>query len=155
MTEIRRAGPEEISGLVEIWEAAVRATHDFLDEEDIQDIRLQVEELLPAAKDLWVSLVEGRPAGFMGLTRTGVGKAMEMEIDMLFIHPGCHRQGMGTAMIDFVRGLCPRLTLKVNEQNPKARMFYENRGFVVCGRSLADSRGRQFPLLHMKLKAVN
>ena len=149
--EIRKAKFAEISGLIEIWEAAVRATHDFLTEDDILSIRLQVEELLPAARDLWVSCLEGRPMGFMGLTRSGTGQAREVEIDMLFIHPDCHRRGVGTAMIDFAREQAPRLTLKVNEQNPQALAFYEHRGFVTVGRSLADSQGRQFPLLHMRL----
>lgn len=149
--EIRKARPEEIPALIEIWEAAVRATHGFLTEDDIHSIRPQVAELLPVARDLWVSLADGRPAGFMGLTPPKAGRGGEMEIDMLFIHPDRHRQGLGTGMIDFARSLCPRLKLSVNEQNPKGLVFYENRGFVVVGRSAVDSRSRKFPLLHMRL----
>lgn len=146
---IKKAGPEDYSALLEIWEAAVRATHDFLNEDDIQSIRVQVKQLLPKAEGLVVAWADGRPVGFMGLTLPGKTVGGQAEIDMLFITPDRHGQGVGTAMIDFARQQCPRLKLSVNEQNPKARIFYEHRGFVVVGRSMADSQGRHFPLLHM------
>lgn len=148
LTEIREAGPGERPGLVEIWEAAVRATHRFLTEADIQNIRLQVEELLPSAEGLLVACLDGRPVGFMGLTPPEE-EGGEAEIDMLFVHPGLHGQGTGTALIKFARNRYPRLKLSVNEQNPQARKFYEHRGFAVAGRSPVDSQGRDFPLLHM------
>ena len=148
--EIRPARPEDLPRLVEIWEGAVRATHGFLTEDDIQSIRLQVEKMLPAAEGLTVSCLEGQPTGFMGLTppREPGGEA---EIDMLFIHPQAQGRGLGTALIDFALNLHRPLRLSVNEQNPQARVFYENRGFVIIGRSPLDSQGRPFPLLHMRL----
>ena len=151
MIEIREVRPDDFSELVEVWEAAVRATHHFLTEADILDIRRQVEELLPAFAGLLAACPEeGPPVGFMGLTPPEA-EGGEAEIDMLFVHPDRHGQGVGTAMIDFARARHPRLKLSVNEQNPKARKFYENRGFEVVGRSPLDSQGRPFPLLHMWL----
>ena len=149
--EIRIARPEERPGLVEVWEAAVRATHHFLTEADIQNIRRQVEELLPAFEGLWTACPEdGPPAGFMGLTPPEE-EGGEAEIDMLFVSPDLHGQGVGTALVNFARARHPHLKLSVNEQNPRAHKFYENRGFVVVGRSPVDSQGRPFPLLHMLL----
>jgi putative acetyltransferase len=38
-SEIRRARSTEIPGLIDIWERSVRATHDFLTEDDIVALR--------------------------------------------------------------------------------------------------------------------
>jgi putative acetyltransferase len=47
------------------------------------------------------------------------------------------------------------MTTDVNEQNLVARHFYAACGFVVEGRSELDDAGRPFPLLHMRLAALN
>ncbi len=41
--------------------------------------------------------------------------------------------------------------LTVNEQNPKARGFYEHLGFKVYKRSDKDEQGNPYPILYMKL----
>ncbi len=39
----------------------------------------------------------------------------------------------------------------VNEQNPKAKKFYENNGFHVYKRTELDEQGNPYPLLFMKI----
>lgn len=41
-----------VGRLVELWEASVRATHDFLREEDIRGIRTYVPDALRSIADL-------------------------------------------------------------------------------------------------------
>jgi hypothetical protein len=45
------------------------------------------------------------------------------------------------------------LTVRVNEGNAQARVFYEALDFTVIGRSPLDAMGHPFPRLHMTLQA--
>ncbi|WP_404606002.1 GNAT family N-acetyltransferase [Caballeronia udeis] len=59
---------------------------------------------------------------------------------------------MGTALVDHAREQHAKLTVDVNEQNPRAHEFYRRYGFEDVGRSETDSAGRPFPLVHMALR---
>ncbi|MDL2207868.1 GNAT family N-acetyltransferase [Desulfovibrio sp. OttesenSCG-928-F20] len=153
---IREAKEAEYGRLLEIWEAAVRVTHDFLRDEHIdfyrsrmlgsyfKDVELLVAEIAP-----------GEPEAFMGLLAP-VKIVMEgREIDrpahlaMLFVHPRSHRQGLGRALVEHAAALYGSLATDVNEQNPGALRFYEKCGFILTGRSENDEEGNPFPMLHM------
>ena len=146
--QIRRARPEDSGPLRSLWERSVRATHDFLTEDDIAGLRPQVAEALGAdALELWVLAdAEDAPVGFMGL----VGD----DIAALFLEPAHHGQGGGRRLVEHAQALRGgELTVDVNEQNPAATGFYEALGFVVTGRSPLDPAGRRFPMLHMRRPA--
>ena len=136
-----------VDRLVELWEASVRATHDFLSEEDIRGIRTYVPDALRSIADLRIVRdAEGVPVAFMGCD----GRRLEM----LFVGPACRGAGVGTALVceAFAAGVTE---VVVNEQNPSARGFYEHVGFAVCGRSERDEQGGPFPILYMKLNDNN
>ena len=136
-----------VDRLVELWEASVRATHDFLREEDIRGIRTYVPDALRSIADLRIVRdAEGVPVAFMGCD----GRRLEM----LFVDPACRGAGVGTALVReaFAAGVTE---VVVNEQNPSARGFYEHVGFAVCGRSERDEQGGPFPILYMKLNDNN
>ncbi len=133
-----------IGRLVEVWEASVRATHDFLDEADIRRIRPQAVGALRAVPDLRIVRdAEGVPVAFMGVE----GRQLEM----LFVDAACRGAGIGTALVReaFAAGVTE---VVVNAQNPAARGFYEHVGFAVRGRSERDEQGGPFPILYMKTK---
>jgi putative acetyltransferase len=143
--QIRAARAADIDALVALWERSVRATHDFLTEADIADLRPRVGEALrDHALDLFV-LVDagGTPIGFLGLAGD--------DISALFLDPAHLGQGGGRLLVSHAQSLRGgELTVDVNEQNPAAREFYEALGFTVVGRSPLDDEGRPFPLLHMR-----
>ena len=57
-----------INNLLEVWESAVRATHLFLSEEEIENIKKYVPEALKFVPNLLVAENdEGKPLGFMGI----------------------------------------------------------------------------------------
>jgi putative acetyltransferase len=144
---IRLARAADYDTLVELWERSVRATHDFLTEDDIGALRPLVREALSDALELWV-LAETAdvPVGFMGLA--------EQDIAALFLEPAHRGQGAGRRLVTHAQQLRGgSLTVDVNEQNPAARGFYEALGFVVVSRSPLDGDGRPFPLLHMRRPA--
>lgn len=139
---IAKQGPESYSLLADVWERSVRATHDFLAEEDLLDIRSKIAEVYFPMVELYAAVDEqGNPLGFMGLA----GERMEM----LFVDPGHHRRGIGRKLLEAALDKQPGLRLDVNEQNPGALAFYKKCGFEVIGRSPVDGEGKPYPLLHL------
>jgi putative acetyltransferase len=128
-----------------LWERSVRATHDFLPEDDIQRLLPLVRDTyLPMpALEVWVYEDNAGIAGFIG---TG-----GHNVEMLFIDPDRRGQGIGRQLLEHVRTRHDTLTVDVNEQNPQAVGFYRHYGFIQVARSPLDGEGKPFPLLHMAL----
>lgn len=130
--------------LIEIWEASVRATHDFLTEDDLQELKLLILEKYFDAVDLrCVRNEQGKIQGFCGVH--------EGNIEMLFISPEVHRKGVGKMLVTHAIKELGASKVDVNEQNEQALGFYQHIGFKVCGRSPLDGQGKPYPLLHLKL----
>lgn len=142
--EIVPADQTNFPRLLEIWEASVRATHDFLCVEDIEMLRPFVKQGLQAVVFLdCVKNEQGDVLGFMGVT--------ERKIEMLFLSPEVRCNGMGRAFVEHAFEAYDVLYVDVNEQNPSAVAFYKHMGFYVVSRSETDEQGNRFPVLHLKL----
>jgi putative acetyltransferase len=140
---VTEVSENDFDTLVEVWEASVRATHDFIAEENIQYFKPIVRnEALPNIELRCVRDPNERPVGFIGVAN---GK-----VEMLFIHPNYRGKGIGRTLLEYAVQHLNATELDVNEQNPQAVGFYKNMGFVVVGRSDLDGMGKPFPLLHMK-----
>lgn len=141
---IRQGIAADYPQLLDIWLRAVRATHHFLQPSDIDALLPQLRDVYFPAVDLWVAEdTDDQPLGFIGVN--------ENHVEMLFVDPARHRQGIGRALLDFGRQSRSAMSVDVNEQNPQATAFYQHYGFVQTGRSPLDGEGRPFPLLHMNL----
>lgn len=143
---IRAATPDDFPALADLWERSVRATHDFLTEDDIVFFRTVVEGAALAQCTCYLAEQEDRITGFIGVD--------DAHIDMLFVNPDDFRRGTGRALLEHAMGLNTLLpyvplSVDVNEQNHGARIFYERMGFVVKGRSAVDGFGKSFPILHL------
>lgn len=140
---ILQCNTADYPALVAIWERSVRATHHFLTESDIAEIR---DALVPAYfphVNLYAAFESTIPVGFIGLCRES--------IEMLFIDSDRFGQGIGSALIEFAkqRGA---VKVDVNEQNPSALKFYLSKGFHIVGRTSTDEAGRPYPILHLSLQ---
>ncbi|QQO08853.1 GNAT family N-acetyltransferase [Breznakiella homolactica] len=136
---------ETLAVLAELWEASVRATHDFLNEEDIQSLKPLVREALKTISGLYLlKNAENAILGFMG--------AADGKIEMLFLRPDARGQGGGRALALYAVETLDARCVDVNEQNPRARGFYEHLGFKIFSRSEKDGQGRDFPILHMRME---
>lgn len=147
MPVIRKPKTSDREGLLAVWLRSVRATHDFLTEEDIAFFHPMVRELLASEFELWAVYDDDAPVGFMALD----AGENPVKLEALFIDPAHSRQGLGTLLVRHAAALKGALALDVNEQNPGALAFYRRMGFVVTGRSPVDGAGKPFPLIHMKL----
>lgn len=129
-----------------IWLRSVQATHHFLTPEDIAFFLPIVRDHAFTSAEVYVALnARNQPVGFIGFDGP--------KVEMLFIDPDFHRQGIGRTCLDFAVSQKGNLILDVNEQNPQAVRFYLAYGFVQTGRSPVDSMGKPFPLLHLAFTA--
>lgn len=143
MIKFRQSSALDADRLLEIWRAAVDATHDFLASEDRIALDGEVRAYVSTA-DLWLGIDDGGDiAGFMGLSGS--------HMDALFVDPRRHGIGVGRAFVTHAFDLNGVLTCDVNEQNEKAVGFYKRVGFARTGRSATDGAGRPYPLIHMRL----
>lgn len=142
--EIRERDPKLIERLVTVWERSVRATHLFLSDEEIGNIKKYVPTALQEIPHLIVAEKQpGTPVAFMGIEG--------QNLEMLFISPKERAKGLGRQLIQYGKEHYSLQTLAVNEQNPLAIGFYEHMGFQVYRRTERDEQGNPYPLLYMKL----
>lgn len=139
---LRSSTAEDRDALFAIWLAAVRATHDFLTEDDIEFFsRLVRDEYLPSTEFIVAADAADQPVGFMGMTGN--------KIDALFVNPAWHGRGVGRSLVEYARSTAAVVVVDVNEQNRGARGFYARLGFQETGRSETDDMGKPFPLIHL------
>ncbi|MFK9097884.1 GNAT family N-acetyltransferase [Pseudomonas guariconensis] len=130
--------------LVRIWEASVRATHDFMPDAYIVLLREYVlRRYLDAVMLVCCRDSTRRILGFAGVANG--------RVDMLFVAPEYRGQGIGKRLLRYAVDELNAERLDVNEQNPQALGFYLHEGFEVTGRSETDGLGQPYPLLHMTL----
>lgn len=141
---IRPSTPADSPALLALWQASVRATHDFLSEQDFQDItQLMSREYIPFTRFAVAVGNCGVPIGFLGQTGH--------HVDSLFIHPDERGRGIGRALLHHARTAAGGpLTVDVNEQNTQALGFYLHAGFTTVRRSPCDGGGRPYPVLHLQ-----
>lgn len=141
---IHRATSDDLGRVVDVWERAVRATHHFLTEADIEYFKPLVwQELADVHLDC-VRDARGDVVGFMAVA--------DDKIEALFVDPAWHRQGIGRRLVTYAVEDRAATRADVNEQNQLAVAFYARMGFRVEGRSQVDATGRPFPLLHLRYR---
>lgn len=144
LRNIEERTPKLVEGLTELWEASVRASHHFLSETDICEIRGYVPMALGGVKHLVVVEDECNvPVAFMGVE--------DGMLEMLFVAPTHFRMGIGCLAVQHGIANMGVREVTVNEQNPSAVEFYKSMGFVAYKRTDCDEQGRPFPLIYMKL----
>lgn len=135
--------PDYYAEILDVWENSVRATHDFISEEDIEYFKpIIIEQAFPAVTLKCVKDSTGKILGFIGVH--------EPKVEMLFVLNEFRGKGIGKMLLEYAVGSLNAVYVDVNEQNPGAVGFYEHMGFSVISRSPTDDMGKPFPILHMK-----
>lgn len=141
--ELTLVSPDEYPALARLWEASVRATHDFLRPEDLQFYKERIPGYLPAVRLTAARDDSGKLVAFMGTHK--------QSIEMLFVDPAFRGHGIGARLVKYATDGLNCNCVDVNEQNRQAVGFYERMGFRVDSRSACDAEGMPYPILHMKL----
>ncbi len=142
-TGIRTATEKDYPGIIETWELSVRATHHFLPEDYLQEIKLLLPSILPHVPLFIFCDEHGTIKGFAGVA--------EQKIEMLFINPDNRGQGIGRKLTEYCIREFEAYKVDVNEQNEQAVGFYQKMGFHIMNRQALDSLGKPFPILEMQL----
>lgn len=143
--EVKNRTPQLIDDLLKVWENSVRATHKFLSNEEILEIKEYVPQALSDISHLIIDTDENeRPIAFMGIENN--------KLEMLFINSGYRGKGIGKKMLLYGIEKYKVNDLAVNEDNPQAKGFYEHMGFKVYQRNELDDQGKPYPVLYMRLE---
>lgn len=141
---IQKASERDFAVIAELWEQSVRASHHFLPESYLQQIKTLLPAIFPSMPVYVYSDETGNISGFLGVDGE--------KIEMLFIHPQAMGKGIGRRLMHYAMEELNASKVDVNEHNAAATDFYKHIGFEVVGRSELDGMGKPFPLLHMELK---
>lgn len=135
-----------IEQLIDIWERSVKATHLFLSNQEIKEIKKYVPQALSSIANLIIAVNTcNMPVAFMGVEKE--------KLEMLFVVPEEREKGLGKKLIQYGIENFSIKEVTVNEQNPLAKGFYEHVGFQVYKRTDYDEQGNPYPLLYMRLDA--
>lgn len=94
ITEVKDRTPDLINQLLEVWEGSVRATHLFLSDDEIKNIKKYVPQALNGIAHLVIAEDKtGRPVAFMGIE--------DGTLEMLFIFPEERGKGLGKRLIQY------------------------------------------------------
>ena len=143
--EVKNRTTMLINNLLEVWEDSVKATHLFLNEEEIISIKKYVPQALEGVSHLII--IEDKnnmPIAFMGIEN--------QKLEMLFIKDSERGKGIGKRLLKYGIENYNVNELVVNEQNPNAKGFYEYMGFKTYKRAELDEQGNPYPILHMRLE---
>ena len=145
--KIESADSKDYLELIKVWEASVRATHDFLPEEEIEVLKPVILENYFDAVDLTcIKDSKGNIQKFCGVH--------DGNIEMLFISPAAMGSGIGRLLTKNAIENQGATKVDVNEQNDRAFDFYRQLGFKVIGRSPLDGQGKPYPILQMALSTI-
>lgn len=139
---IRLAIESDYPVLIGVWESSVRATHHFLPEDYLLEIKMMLPAVFPSIP-VYAYLNDSKQ--ILGFAGVAAGK-----IEMLFLNPDARGKGIGKTLLLYCMHILGAYELDVNEQNHQAVAFYQHMGFVVVDRKETDGLGRPFPLLNMK-----
>ena len=134
--EIRRRSPKLTAQLLRVWESSVKATHSFLSENEIENIKRYVPRALREVPHLIVAGNDGgSPVAFAGVN----GRKLEM----LFVSAESRGRGIGGRLLRYAVDAYAVNELAVNEQNPLAVGFTNTWGF---GRTDGQRTNRAIPI---------
>lgn len=134
-----------VNQLLDVWEDSVKATHLFLSNEEIKNIKKYVPQALKAVPYLVIIENDNQvPIAFMGIE--------DKKLEMLFVKNSERGKGLGKQLLNYGIENYDINTLAVNEQNPLALGFYEYMGFKTYQKAELDEQGNPYPILYMKLE---
>ncbi len=120
---LRLAGPDDLSGVLEVFLAASSGSGQPEENRSEDEVRAWVYSLLDQPGELWVARGADQVLGFLLLRGSW--------LHLIFVHPDRPARGVGAALLDLTKALRPRgFGLRVHEANRRARDFYLRHGLI-------------------------
>ncbi len=141
--QIQILSKKDYFSLIKVWEASVRATHHFLEEEEILFYKeVILRYYFDNVKLYGIRENVSEIKAFIGLS--------DNQVEMLFVHPNYYRQSLGTQLIHFALNSMHVYNVDVNEENEQALRFYLHLGYEIIGRDNVDAEGKKHPIFHLR-----
>ena len=142
---IRKLQKTDIDTVSQIWLDANRDAHDFIPAEYWENNFLPVKKmLLQAEVYVYMDECKNRIEVFVGLDQEYIAG--------IFVRKEARSEGIGKALLDFVKEKKQELTLNVYRKNERAVRFYEREGFHIIERTTDESTGEKEYLMRWKGK---
>jgi putative acetyltransferase len=144
---IRAFDPRDHDALRRLWIAAWNVTLPDIDFTERQNWFVDWLAMHVASGGTVACAVDSTGAilGFAGFDpSTG-------HMEQIAVHPNASGRGVGRALLDAAKARCPKgMTLRVNQENPRAVAFYHKAGFVIVAEGV--NPGGQRPVYDMAWK---
>ena len=142
---IRELQKTDIDTVSQIWLDANRDAHDFIPAEYWENNFLPVKEmLLQAEVYVYIDECKNEIEGFVGMDQEYIAG--------IFVRKEVRSEGIGKALLDFVKEKKQELTLNVYRKNERAVRFYEREGFQIIDRTVDKSTDEKEYLMKWKGK---
>lgn len=129
---VRKFKIDKLETVMKIWLEANISAHDFISQDYWQANYKLVKKMLPEAT-IFVYEKGNETLGFIGLT--------ENYIAGIFVDINSQSQGIGKALLDYVKKIYSQLSLQVYEKNSRAVRFYLKEGFVILHQQMDENTG--------------
>ena len=142
---IRRMQKTDIDIVSVIWLDANKDAHDFIPAEYWESNFLPVKEMLFQAEVyVYIDECKNEIEGFIGLEETYIAG--------IFVRKEARSEGIGKALLDFIKEKKQELTLNVYQKNVRAVRFYERQGFQIIDRYMDKNTDEKEYLMRWSCK---
>ena len=133
---IRKLQEIDIDTVAEIWLDTNLKAHNFIAGEYWKCNFDIVKEMLPKAEVyVYEQQDTGKIQGFIGLH--------DNYIEGIFVWSKMQSNGIGKALLDFVKGFKITLTLHVYQKNKRAVKFYQRENFKIQSENIDENTGER------------
>ncbi len=144
---IRRLNDNNIDAVMQIWKEENIKAHNFIPKEYWEEKFNYVKSILPSA-EIYVYIDKNTIEGFIGINNN--------YIEGVFIKEINQNKGIGTALLEKVKQLKPKLILNVYEKNKKAIKFYKKNGFKIIKENTdKETNEKEYTMIWEKTKIKN
>ncbi len=131
---IRRLQKKDVNRVAELWLDTNLKAHDFIPAQYWRSNYDLVKEMLSQA-EVYVYEDGQKIQGFIGLDGD--------YIEGIFVSDEMQSQGIGKALVDFIKAQKTKLRLNVYQKNVRATHFYQKEGFEIQCEGLDEATGEK------------
>lgn len=131
---IRRLQKKDVTRVAELWLNTNLKAHDFIPAQYWKSNYDLVKEMLSQA-EVYVYEDGQKIQGFIGLDGD--------DIEGIFVSDEMQSQGIGKALVDFIKAQKTKLRLNVYQKNVRATHFYQKEGFEIQCEGLDEATGEK------------